>query len=64
LLNVAAILLHAGPRCIQTGVLINRGHRAMPVSSDYVGLELATTIHQHVSVEIDLAARRAAVFLE
>ncbi|MEM7657164.1 MAG: phosphoribosyltransferase family protein [Bacteroidota bacterium] len=64
LLNVSSILLHAVPSCIQTVVLINRGHRVMPVSSDYVGLELATTIHQHVSVAIDLEAREAAVFLE
>ncbi len=53
MLNVVAILLQAGPRKIQTAVLIDRGHRNMPVSPDFVGVELATTIQQHVSVEIE-----------
>ena len=48
LMNVVAILLHAGPRSIQAAVLIDRGHRSMPISPDYVGLELATTLQQHV----------------
>lgn len=52
MLNIAAILLQASPQNIQISVLIDRGHRSMPVSPDYVGLELSTTIHQHVSVEI------------
>jgi len=48
LMNVVAILLHAGPRSIQAAILIDRGHRSMPISPDFVGLELATTIQQHV----------------
>ncbi|MEM6765633.1 MAG: phosphoribosyltransferase family protein [Bacteroidota bacterium] len=52
MLHVVSILLQAGPSSIQTAVLIDRGHRSMPVSPDFVGLELATTIQQHVSVDI------------
>ena len=52
MLHVVSILLQAGPNSIQTAVLIDRGHRSMPVSPDFVGLELATTIQQHVSVDI------------
>ncbi|MDX1905854.1 MAG: phosphoribosyltransferase family protein [Bacteroidia bacterium] len=53
LMNVLAILLHTGPRSIRTAILIDRGHRLMPVHPDVVGIELATTLQQHVSVEID-----------
>ena len=63
LLHVLAILLQAGPSSIQTAVLIDRGHRLLPVSSDYVGIELATTMHQHVSVEIDTNQHTAEAFL-
>ena len=63
LLNVVAILLHAGPKMIQTAVLINRGHRVMPVSSDYVGMELATTIHQHIQVVINQEEKEVQAFL-
>ena len=51
MLNVVAILLQVRPQSIQTAVLIDRGHRAMPVSSDFVGMDLATTIQQHVYFE-------------
>ncbi|MBX7242799.1 MAG: phosphoribosyltransferase [Bacteroidia bacterium] len=52
LLSVVAQLLPLSPKRIQTMVLIDRGHRQMPVSPDYVGMELATTLQQHVSFEI------------
>ncbi len=52
LLSVVAQLLPLSPKKIQTMVLIDRGHRQMPVSPDYVGMELATTLQQHVYFEI------------
>lgn len=48
MIHVVSILLQLQPASIQTAVLIDRGHRAMPISSDFVGLELATTLQQHV----------------
>ena len=43
----------ANPARIQVAVLIDRGHRSLPVSPDFVGVELATTLKQYVSVEIE-----------
>ena len=63
LLNVVAILLQAGPKTLRTAVLIDRGHRTMPVSADFVGMELATTIQQHVSFEISSDQTNAQAFL-
>lgn len=63
LLNVVAILLQAGPSTLRNAVLIDRGHRNMPVSADFIGLELATTLHQHVSVEINPETRKVQAFL-
>ena len=63
LLNVIAPLLNANPRKIQTAILIDRGHRTMPVFSNIVGLELATTLQQHVFVEIDEVNDTAEAFL-
>ena len=62
-MHVSSILLHAGPKMIQTAVLINRGHRVMPMSSDYVGMELATTIHQHIQVVVNSEEEGAEAFL-
>jgi pyrimidine operon attenuation protein/uracil phosphoribosyltransferase len=53
MLHVVAPLLKALPRKIEIAVLIDRGHRFMPISPNYVGLDLATNLHQHVAVEIN-----------
>ena len=50
-LAVAAVMAHQ-PKRVQTAVLIDRGHRNLPVTHDFVGMLLATTLQQHVSVEI------------
>jgi len=52
MLHVVARLLEGGPSKIQIAVLIDRGHRSLPISPDYVGVELATTLRQHVTVTI------------
>lgn len=62
LLSAVAQILTAAPKCIQTFVLIDRGHRQMPISPDFVGMELATTLQQHVSFEI-LADGKVEAFL-
>jgi pyrimidine operon attenuation protein/uracil phosphoribosyltransferase len=39
------------PKKIQTLVLVERTHKAFPVKPDYVGLSVATTLHEHIYVE-------------
>lgn len=41
------------PRKIQTLVLVGRSHNSFPVYPDYVGLNLATTLQEHIYVEVD-----------
>lgn len=53
LLNVVSALLPSLPQSIQTAVLIDRGHRLMPISPDFVGMELATSLQQFVGFEVD-----------
>lgn len=57
-------VMEHGPRNVQTALLIDRGHRSIPVSSDYTGLELATTLKQHVQVEVSNDGKKAEVFLK
>lgn len=40
------------PKKIQTLVLVERTHKAFPVTSDYVGLSVATTFQEHIIVEV------------
>lgn len=41
------------PKKIQTLVLVERSHNNFPVCSDYVGLSIATTLQDHIYVEVD-----------
>lgn len=61
-LTVAEVLAFQ-PRRVQTAVLIDRGHRNLPVTHDFVGLLLATSLKQHVSVEISPADASAKAYL-
>ncbi|NII27950.1 phosphoribosyltransferase [Pseudoflavitalea sp. X16] len=46
-------LLAFHPRKIQTLALVERTHKAFPVSTDYVGLSVATTLQEHIFVETE-----------
>ncbi|WP_113923434.1 phosphoribosyltransferase family protein [Cognataquiflexum aquatile] len=46
---------------IEVAVLVNRSHKLFPVSPDYTGLELATTLSEHITV--DLSSQNHTVHL-
>lgn len=43
--------LNFKPKSIQTLILVERSHKLFPIQSDYVGLSLATTLQEHITVE-------------
>jgi pyrimidine operon attenuation protein/uracil phosphoribosyltransferase len=45
--------LQSHPKKIQTLVLVERRHTAFPVQPDYVGLSVATTLQEHIYVEVE-----------
>ncbi|MBK7851087.1 MAG: phosphoribosyltransferase [Bacteroidetes bacterium] len=45
--------LAADIKKIRTAVLVDRNHRRYPIAADYVGHSLATTLQEHVTVEIE-----------
>ena len=45
-----ALLDIGRPRMIQLAVLIDRGHRELPIRADYVGKNVPTSAHEDVSV--------------
>ena len=46
-------LLDACPKKIQTLALVERTHKSFPVTVDYVGLSISTTLDEHIFVEVD-----------
>jgi len=45
-------LLEFHPKTIQTLVLVERMHKLFPVKPDFVGLSVATTLQDHIQVEV------------
>ncbi len=46
-------LLDFHPKRIQTLSLVERMHKSFPVKMDYVGLSIATTLQDHIQVEVE-----------
>jgi len=46
-------LLSILPKKIRAMVLVDRRHKKYPITPDFVGLSLATTMQEHISVEVD-----------
>ena len=51
------------PRRIQLAVLVDRGHRELPIKPDFVGLELPTSVRQTVDVRLEESEGEDGVFL-
>lgn len=46
---------------VEVAVLVNRKHHNFPISSDYIGLSLATTIQENIKVKLDKVKERSVV---
>ena len=53
--------LHIAVKKIRTVVLVDRNHKRFPIGADYVGISLATTMQELISVK--LAGKEEAVYL-
>lgn len=49
---IDAVIAFGRPQVIQLGVLIDRGHRELPIRADYVGKNVPTSKSELVKVEI------------
>lgn len=63
MLSAVSQLMPFKPAKIRIAVLIDRGHRNYPLSPDYLGMDLATTLKQHVSVEVAADDSKVEAFL-
>ncbi|MET3985077.1 bifunctional pyr operon transcriptional regulator/uracil phosphoribosyltransferase PyrR [Streptomyces sp. PvR034] len=51
------------PRAVQLAVLVDRGHRELPIRADYVGKNLPTSLRETVMVQLQEEDGRDAVLL-
>src|SRR5262245_44330233 len=52
------------PRKIQLAVLIDRGHRELPIKADFVGKNVPTSMSEKVHVRLDVPGKEDEVVLE
>ena len=50
--SIDAVMAFGRPRCIRLAVLIDRGHRELPIRPDFVGKSLPTHPDEHVEVHL------------
>jgi pyrimidine operon attenuation protein/uracil phosphoribosyltransferase len=48
-----ALADHGRPRAVQLAVLVDRGHRELPIRADYVGKNLPTKVAEDVRVRLE-----------
>ena len=60
---IEAVFHHGRPDSIQLAVLIDRGHRELPIRPDYVGKNIPTSHSEVVSVMVDEYDGRTGVAL-
>lgn len=49
---IEAIFDMGRPACIQLATLVDRGHRQLPIRSDYVGKNVPTSLSEMISVQL------------
>jgi pyrimidine operon attenuation protein/uracil phosphoribosyltransferase len=59
-----ALMDHGRPQCIQLAVLIDRGHRELPIRADYVGRNVPTSRKENVDLLFDDNQQPFEVVLE
>jgi pyrimidine operon attenuation protein / uracil phosphoribosyltransferase len=48
-----ALMDHGRPACIQLAVLIDRGHRELPIRADFVGRNVPTSLKESIIVNFN-----------
>lgn len=59
-----AVFAHGRPRALQLAVLVDRGHRELPIQPDYCGKFVQTETDDHVVVRVNEIDGEDAVVLE
>ena len=50
---IDALFDYGRPAAVQLAVLVDRGHRELPIRPDYVGKNLPTALHERITVRLE-----------
>ena len=57
------VFLNTPHKKIRTALLVDRSHKIFPIATDFVGLQLATVLKEHVHVVLDVDGKEDSVYL-
>ena len=57
------IFTYGRPNSIQLGILVDRGHKELPIRADYVGKNYPTSMNEHIHVHVEEVDGEDAVLL-
>ena len=57
------VFSYGRPASIQLGILIDRGHKELPIKADYVGKNSPTSLNEHIHVHVQEVDDEDAVLL-
>ena len=57
------VFTYGRPSSIQLGILVDRGHKELPVHADFVGKNYPTSINEHIHVHVEEVDGEDAVLL-
>ncbi|MES2458282.1 MAG: phosphoribosyltransferase family protein [Bacteroidota bacterium] len=57
------VFLNTPHKKIRTVVLVDRSHKIFPIATDFVGMQLATILKEHVDVVMDVEGEEDRVYL-
>jgi pyrimidine operon attenuation protein/uracil phosphoribosyltransferase len=57
------VFLNTPHKKIRTVVLVDRSHKIFPVATDFVGLQMATVLKEHVDVVLNIEGQEDGVYL-
>jgi pyrimidine operon attenuation protein/uracil phosphoribosyltransferase len=58
-----AVFANARPKAVQLAVLIDRGHRELPIRPDYVGKNVPTSKNEMVAVAVNEIDGESGVYI-
>jgi pyrimidine operon attenuation protein / uracil phosphoribosyltransferase len=61
---IDAVIDFGRPRTVQLAVLVDRGHRELPIRADYVGKNVPTSLQERVTVQMEEEDGRDTVIIE
>ena len=57
------IFTYGRPNSIQLSILVDRGHKELPIRADYVGKNYPTSMNEHIHVHVDEMDGKDAILL-